>query len=320
MKPAGGRIALLAVLAMVTLGIAAASLLLGSTGPLWPLGPEAGMARGILLELRLPRTLAALAAGALLGLAGALVQVLTRNPLADPYILGISSGAAVGALVAIMLGSTVVIQNLAAALGAAAALLLVLGLSRGGAQAGHRLLLTGVVLAAALGAIITLMLSLAPDLQLRGMLFWLMGDLSAAPAPWAALTGLVLLFLLILPAARALNLLTRGALSAAALGVDVRRLQLGAYLAAACATALAVLTAGTIGFVGLLAPHLARLLVGSDHRLALPGAILVGASLVMAADLLARTVVAPQQLPAGAILALVGAPLFLILLNRSRTP
>ncbi|MGC9457256.1 MAG: FecCD family ABC transporter permease [Halothiobacillaceae bacterium] len=301
--------------------LATGSLLWGSSGPVWPFGTGAGVEQAILMELRLPRTLAALAAGGLLGLAGALVQVLTRNPLADPYILGISSGAAVGALVAILLGATALFQNMAAALGAGAAMLLVLGLSRGtSADGGHRLLLTGVVLAAALGAVITLLLSLAPDLQLRGMLFWLMGDLSGATQPGIALAGLLVLTLLVLPFATALNLLTRGPMSAAALGVEVGKLRLGAYLVAAGATALAVLTAGTIGFVGLLAPHLARLLVGSDHRLALPGALLVGAMLVSAADLLARTVIAPQQLPAGAILALIGAPLFLYLLNRGRRP
>ncbi len=307
----------LALLALVAGLILLANLLLGSAGLVWPDSPHWALDRAILLELRLPRVLAAFAAGGLLGLAGALIQVLTRNPLADPYILGISGGAATGALLAILFGLPLLLQHLSSSLGALAALLLVIALAHGeGAWTRHRLLLTGVVLAAALGALITLLLALAPETALRGMLFWLMGDLASAPAPWFALIGLGGLALLTLPWARDLNILARGEASALALGVAVRELRWGAYLIAAAATALAVITAGSIGFVGLLAPHLARLLVGADHRLALPGAILLGGSLVMLADLLARTVIAPQQLPAGAILALIGAPLFLALLYR----
>ena len=293
------------------------SLSLGSSGWLPPGHWHDPIQQSIVLELRLPRALAALAVGGLLALAGALIQALTRNPLADPYILGISGGAAVGALLAILLGLAAWMQQISAALGAFGALLLVVALAHGeGAWTRQRLLLTGVVLASALGAVITLLLALAPETALRGMLFWLMGDLSGAPAPWLALGGLGLLALLVLPWARDLNILTRGAASAMSLGVNVRALRSGAYLLAAIATALAVMTAGSIGFVGLLAPHLARLLVGADHRRALPAAILLGASLVMLADLLARTLIAPQQLPAGALIALLGAPLFLVLLYR----
>ncbi len=297
------------------------SLSLGSSGWLSPEHWHEPIQQSIVLELRLPRALAALAVGGLLALAGALIQALTRNPLADPYILGISGGAAVGGLLAILFGLAAWMQQISAALGAFGTLLLVIALAHGeGAWTRQRLLLTGVVLASALGALITLLLALAPENALRGMLFWLMGDLSGAPAPWLALGALGLLALLVLPWARDLNILTRGAASAMSLGVNVRALRWGAYLLAAIATALAVMTAGSIGFVGLLAPHLARLLVGADHRRALPAAILLGASLVMLADLLARTLIAPQQLPAGALLALIGAPLFLILLYReSRT-
>ena len=312
---------ILALMLMASLAILLANLCFGSSGWVWPhfFAPnDSGLLeRSIIMELRLPRVLAAFAAGGLLALAGALIQVLTRNPLADPYILGISGGAAVGALLAILLGLPLLMQHLGAASGAFAALLLVIGLAHGdGAWTRQRLLLTGVVLASALGAVITLLLALAPETALRGMLFWLMGDLSSAPAPWLALFGLALLTLFILPWARDLNILTRGEASAASLGVSVRELRWGAYLLAAIATALAVITAGSIGFVGLLAPHLARLLVGADHRFALPTAILLGGSLVMLADLLARTLIAPQQLPAGALIALLGAPLFLVLLYR----
>lgn len=311
------RLILLIALALLAGAIFLGNLALGSSGLVWPFGHGTGLDNRIMWELRMPRVLAAFTAGALLGLAGALIQVLTRNPLADPYILGISGGAATGALLAILFGLPLLLQHLASSLGALAALLLVIALAHGeGAWTRHRLLLTGVVLAAALGALITLLLALAPETALRGMLFWLMGDLSGAPAPWFALIGLGALALLTLPWARDLNILTRGEASALSLGVPVRELRWGAYLIAAVATALAVITAGSIGFVGLLAPHLARLLVGADHRLALPGAILLGGSLVMLADLLARTVIAPQQLPAGALLALIGAPLFLALLYR----
>lgn len=310
------KIPLLIALLLIFL---AANLLWGSSGLIWPSGANATLEWLIILELRLPRALAALAAGGLLGLAGALVQVLTRNPLADPYILGISGGAAVGALLAILFGGMLISQHIGAALGALAALGLVLGLAQGGhVWSGQRLLLTGVVLASALGAVVTVLLALAPDYALRGMLFWLMGDLSAAPAPWIALSGLLVLSLGVLPLARSLNLLTRGELAAASLGVNVIRLRYLAYGCAALATALAVITAGTIGFVGLLAPHIARLLLGGDHRWALPGALIVGASLVLLADGLARVVIAPQQLPAGAILALIGAPVFLYLLRYQR--
>jgi len=309
------------LMVLTALGLLAGNLFWGSHGLIWPFGHEAALERQILAELRLPRVLAAVAAGGLLGLAGALVQVLTRNPLADPYILGISGGAAVGALLAILLGGTLLTQHLGAAVGALAALALVMGLAHGEhAWTGHRLLLTGVVLAAALGAVVTLLLAIAPDTALRGMLFWLMGDLSVAPAPWIALIGLAILGLLAMPMARNLNILTRGELFAASLGINVNTLRYLAYLGAAVATALAVITAGTIGFVGLLAPHLARLIVGADHRVVLPAAILLGGSLVMLADWVARLVIAPQQLPAGAVLALIGAPIFLYLLHRSQRP
>lgn len=318
LRPSALWLVLLCIASMLVL---LANLALGSNGWVWPsfTTDDAAwlMQKTIIMELRLPRVLAAFAAGGLLALAGTLIQVLTRNPLADPYILGISGGAAVGALLAILLGLPLLMQHLGAASGAFAALLLVIALAHGeGAWTRQRLLLTGVVLASAFGAVITLLLALAPETSLRGMLFWLMGDLSGAPAPWLALIGLGVLTVLILPWARDLNILTRGEASAASLGVAVRELRWGAYVLAAIATALAVITAGSIGFVGLLAPHLARLLVGADHRFALPSAIVLGGSLVMLADLLARTLIAPQQLPAGALIALIGAPLFLALLYR----
>lgn len=271
----------------------------------------------VVLNLRLPRGLAAFACGGLLALAGALMQVLLRNPLADPYVLGISGGAGVGALVAIMLGLSALATNGLAFAGALGAMLLVFGLAHGdGSWTQTRLLLTGVIVAAGCGALVALLLTIAPEHKLRGMLFWLMGDLSHATEPWPALAALGILLLLSLPFARELNLLLRGGDTALALGVAVQRLRRLVYFLAALATAIAVTSAGSIGFVGLIVPHLVRLAIGNDQRLLLPAATLVGGSLLVLADTLARTMVAPQQLPVGVLTALLGVPAFLFLLSR----
>ncbi len=179
-----------------------------------------------------------------------------------------------------------------------------------------RLLLTGVMLAAGWGALVMLMLSLAPEARLRGMLFWLAGDLSGAGAPWWPLVAMVLLLALAWPLARDLNVLLRGPLAAAALGVRVVRLRWCLYGLASAAAAVAVTTAGSIGFIGLVVPHALRLLLGNDQRVLLPACVLAGGALLLLADTLARTVVAPMQLPVGVITALIGVPSFLVLLLR----
>ena len=182
------------------------------------------------------------------------------------------------------------------------------------AGAGQRLLLSGVALASVTGAVVALILSVAPEAQLRGMLFWLIGDLAGAGdwrLPWLAL---LVALLAITPQARALNVLARGELIAASLGVNVRRLRLTVLAVAALGTAAAVATAGTIGFVGLIAPHMVRLAIGNDQRILLPAAALFGGALLLLADTLARTVAAPMQLPTGALMALIGAPVLLALL------
>ena len=271
----------------------------------------------IVLELRLPRALAGFACGGLLALAGALMQVLLRNPLADPYVLGISGGAGVGAMFAILLGLGMAGLNGLAFLGALGAMLLVFGLAHGdGAWTQTRLLLTGVIVAAGCGAVVALMLSIAPEHKLRGMLFWLMGDLSQTGSPLIALAILVTGLLAALPFARELNLLARGNDTAQALGVDVRRLRYIVYALASLLTAVAVTSAGSIGFVGLVVPHLVRLVIGNDQRLLLPASVLAGGALLTLADTLARTIVAPQQLPVGVLTALIGVPVFLFLLAR----
>jgi len=271
----------------------------------------------LILELRLTRALGAFATGGLLSLAGALMQVLVRNPLADPYILGISGGAAVAALLAMLLGLGGVWLTGSAFGGALFAMVLVFGLARGrGSWTPTRLLLTGVVLAAGWGALISFILAISPDSNIRGMLFWLMGDLSFVHSPMPALFMLLLGLLLSWPLGRDLNVLIRGELQAGALGIDSSRIQSILFLLASLLTATAVVQAGSIGFVGLVIPHIMRLIGLTDHRLLLPAAALAGGSLLVLADTLARTILAPQQLPVGIITALLGVPLFLYLLRR----
>ena len=270
-----------------------------------------------ILELRLTRALGAFATGGLLSLAGALMQVLVRNPLADPYVLGISGGAAVAALLTMLLGLGGAWLTGSAFAGALFAMLLVFGLARGrGSWTPTRLLLTGVVLAAGWGALISFILAISPDSNMRGMLFWLMGDLSYVRSPMPALIMLLLGLLLSWPLGRDLNVLIRGELQAGALGIDSNRIQGILFLLASLLTAIAVVQAGSIGFVGLVIPHIMRLIGLTDHRLLLPAAALAGGSLLVLADTLARTILAPQQLPVGIITALLGVPLFLYLLRR----
>lgn len=283
---------------------------------LWdPSAPAAAVVR----DLRLPRTLAAFACGGLLALAGALMQVLLRNPLADPYILGISGGSGVGALLAIFFGLGIAGLNGFAFAGALLAILIVFGLAHGdGSWTQTRLLLTGVMVAAGCGALITLLLSIAPEERLRGMLFWLMGDFSQGVNPNFSLIGLVVLGLLTAPLARDLNILIRGNDTAKALGVSVSFVRVAVYLLASMATAVSVTTAGSVGFVGLVIPHLVRMMVGNDQRVLLPTAMLSGGIFLVLADVLARILIAPQQLPVGVVTALIGVPVFLYLLNRTR--
>jgi len=283
------------------------------------LGEGSNLQQTLVLELRLPRTLSAFATGGLLAVAGALMQVLLRNPLADPYVLGLSGGAAVGALFAMLAGLGGLMISGSAFAGALLATLMVFGLAHGtGSWTPSRLLLTGVVVAAGWGAVITLMLAISPAQRLPGMLYWLMGDVSYARTPWPALAFLVLVCLLVVPLGRSLNVLARGPMQAAALGVSVRPLEWTIYILASLLTATAVTMAGSIGFVGLVVPHMLRLVLGNDQRLILPACALAGGTLLVLADTMARVVIAPEQLPVGVITALLGVPTFLYLLYRSR--
>lgn len=311
-----GLIALVAMLLALAIGSVNVA-----PAELWSVvqGEGSTLHRTLVLELRLPRTLAAFATGGLLAVAGALMQVLLRNPLADPYVLGLSGGAAVGALLAMLTGMGALLISGSAFAGAMLATLLVFGLAHGtGSWTASRLLLTGVVVAAGWGAVITLMLALTPSYKLPGMLYWLMGDVSYARTPWPALLVLIFAVIIVMPLARNLNVLARGPMQAAALGVSVRPLEWTIYLLASLLTATAVTTAGSIGFVGLIVPHMLRLVLGNDQRIILPASALAGGTLLVLADTLARTVIAPEQLPVGVITALLGVPTFLYLLHRSR--
>lgn len=291
-------------------------------------GQADGVQADIVLGLRLPRALAALSCGALLALAGALLQTLLRNPLADPYVLGVSSGASVGALIALWVGAAWWWVNAGAAAGALLATALVFAL---GAQAFRRqadsprasvqLLLVGVIIASGFGAVVAFILSIAPESRLRGMVFWLLGDLNGADHYGLPLAGAALILLAALALARDLNLLLLGDGPAFALGVDVRRVRMAVIVLAALAAGLAITVAGSVGFVGLVVPHALRLLLGNDQRVLLPACAIGGGAFLLLADTLARTLVAPMQLPVGVLTAFIGVPSFLwLLLRPGRTP
>ena len=279
--------------------------------------PVPGIVQDVIWRLRLPRALTAFACGGLLSTSGVLLQVLLRNPLADPYILGVSGGAALGALSALLFGAGLALTNLAALAGALGAIAIVFALSfRAGDWNLHRLLLTGVVLSAGFSALISLILVVAPQAQVKGMLFWLMGDLSYADASGVAWLLLALVLGIFTLWSGSLNALALGALKARTLGIAVGGLQAAIYFGAALATVAAVLLGGSIGFVGLMVPHALRLIGINDHRWLLPSSAMLGGSFVVLADTVARTVWAPQQMPVGVFTALLGVPVLLLLLSR----
>lgn len=272
----------------------------------------------IVMGIRLPRTCNAFLVGSMLALAGTLMQVLLRNPLADPYVLGVSGGASVAALLAIMLGWVGGAVAGAATVGALLSLFVVFTLSRNaGEWSSTRLLLTGVVMAAGWGATVSFLLAVSPDAHLRGMLFWLMGDITEQTPGILRPALLTAGFAISFYTARSLNLLGTGEQRAASLGVDTSSLRLILYFVSGVLTAAAVTLAGAIGFVGLVVPHMVRLVIGSDHRYVVPGSMLAGGILLILSELAARTIMAPIQLPVGIITAFIGVPVFLFLLSRS---
>jgi iron complex transport system permease protein len=313
---AAPAVVLALVPASLALGVAFGSVDLAPAqilGALLGRGDE--IAREIVWGVRVPRALAGFACGGLLALAGALLQVLLRNPLADPAILGVSGGAAAGALGAMLLGAAAAGVSLSALAGAALAALAVFAFSLG--RSGwnpYRVLLTGVALASGFGALVGLMLALAPASQVQGMLFWLLGDLSPAGDPAAALAVLAASTAVAFSQGSALDVLVLGEDKARSLGVAVKRLQAIAFGCATLATVAAVLLGGAIGFVGLVVPHLLRLSGVHRHRALLPLAACLGGSLLALADALARTVAAPAELPVGVLTAMIGVPVLLLLL------
>jgi iron complex transport system permease protein len=286
--------------------------------------PASSMAAS-LLDLRWSRALTAYSTGASLALAGVMMQALLRNPLADPYVLGISGGTAVGALAAMLFATAAWTVDAAALCGALTVSLLLYALARRDLRSGlaaeggsSLLLLTGVILSSGCMALVALMLSIAPEGRLRGMVFWLIGDLSGTEArmlPWLVL---IAAFVFAVRAARAVNLMAMHGEAAAALGIRVAALRQGLFLCAGALTASAVTGAGSIGFVGLIVPHACRFAFGPDHRLLMPASALAGGTFLVVADTLARTVVAPQQLPVGVLTALIGVPAFLLQLHHIR--
>jgi iron complex transport system permease protein len=277
----------------------------------------------IVWSLRLPRVLLALVVGASLSVVGVVAQAVMRNPLADPYVLGISSGAALGAVVCIVLGlatfggSTV---GIAAFGGAAVALVAVAGfVGLTGAFSASRVVLAGIVIGSGLSGITSYLIFQAQDPGVtQSALFWLLGGLGGArweqvPLPVAVLVAGVLIILLL---SRQLNALLFGDATAAALGIDPSRIRMLLYLVSAALTGVAVSVSGSISFVGLIVPHAARLLVGSDHRRLAPVAALLGGVFMVAVDLLGRTLTAPQELPVGVVTSIIGAPIFLVLMAR----
>jgi iron complex transport system permease protein len=282
----------------------------------------------IVFDIRLPRILLGIFVGASLAVAGTSFQALLRNPLADPYVLGVSSGAAVGAVLALILESHLAlspdIAPLITPVGAFLGALLTIGAVyflglRDGAVDNGTLLLAGIISASFLSAVIQFLMSTLVGRDLRGFAFWMMGDLSSplqSSMSWLIRVGFFIAAGAIYTTASDLNLLLSGETEAMHLGVDVPRVRIVVYVAASVLTGLAVSVSGAIGYVGLLVPHVMRLIFGSDHRILIPAAAFGGAIAVVLADMLARTVVAPSELPVGAMTAMAGAPLFIYLLRR----
>ncbi len=321
-------VVLIVLLSLGLVAVIAAAVAMGGVhlglGDVWSglLGAEAHSETAVIVrQIRLPRVILAALVGAALAVSGTVLQALLRNPLADPYVLGISSGAALGAIVALYVGGRLAEASpLMAFAGAAVTVAWVYLLGRrGGRLASYTLLLAGVITASFLSALILFILTLLSTRDVRGIAFWLMGDLSVVTdvqlrvlIPVIALAiALVYLF------AKDLNILLLGEKEAAHLGVNVTQVETITFLLASLLTGMAVSVSGAIGYLGLLVPHLGRMVVGSDHRTLLPTAALGGAIDLVISDTLARTVVSPAELPVGAVTAVAGAPVFIYLLRRA---
>jgi len=275
----------------------------------------------ILYDVRLPRILLGACVGGSLAIAGASLQALLRNPLAEPYLLGVSNGAALGTMLAfVFFESYESSRSILAFAGAALATVAVyqMAKSRAGMSV-ERLILSGVIVMTFLSSIIILLTTLLDATKLRSFTFWLLGDLSQATKGgfYLSLAALIIGSIILLSQARALNLMMIGEKDAFDFGVEIARTRLVVFATAAALVGVSVASSGSVGFVGLIIPHLVRLAVGSDNRNVLPFSALFGASFVVIADTIARTVIAPREIPVGAITALIGCPLFIYLLKRN---
>ena len=301
-----------------------ASIILTRLGLAIDLAPFSQQQEAVLLAIRLPRVVLGALVGAGLATAGAAMQAVFRNPLADPSLVGVSSGASLAAIAAIVLGiawfGPWTLPIIAFGGGLAATLALYRFARRGGRTEIITLLLAGLALNAVLGALIGLLIQRATDPQLRSIVFWTLGSLGGAT--WTGVLGaappVIVAVLGLAQLTRPLNLLALGEAEALHLGLDTERVKLWAVVGAALATGAAVAVAGIVGFVGLMVPHLIRLVAGPDHRTLLPASALGGALLLVIADLAARTVVAPAELSLGVVMGLVGAPFFFYLVERTR--
>lgn len=270
-----------------------------------------------IFNLRLNRSVNAFGVGALLAIAGVMMQVLLRNPLAEPYILGISGGASIGALSAISLGLSTFWLNSYAFIGSILSIMLVFNFSiKNKAHNPTKLLLTGVVLAAAYTAIIKLLLVFSNSNELKSMVFWLMGDLSAVELNLIPIYILAITLIIAIIYSRQINILMLGENKAKSLGINVAKLRIILFILASLTTAISITSAGVIGFVGLIIPHSLRFMKIVDHRLLLPASAFVGGSFLLVADSIARSLFSPSQLPVGVITTLIGVPIFIYLLRK----
>ena len=313
-------------LLLVPLGAITISLSAGSMDMSWAQlfhllqqGPGSSVGQAVLWKIRIPRTLLAGLVGAALSLSGVTFQAVLRNPLADPYLLGVSGGAALGAVAALTIGiNSAPLVSLAAFGGALTALAIVYLVARAHTCSSHTLILSGVMVGSVAAALLLFLLWRAPTEATRQAIFWLAGNLSLADPGWLGWGWLWVLvcFILLWSQAVNLDLLTQGEETAADLGLAVGRTRLILFALAGALTACAVALAGLVGFVGLVVPHICRLLWGPAHRLLLPLAALFGACFLMVADAIARSLYAPAEMPVGVVTALLGAPFFLLLLRR----
>lgn len=277
--------------------------------------------RAIFFDIRVPRVLLAACVGASLAVAGAALQSLLRNPLAEPYLLGVSNGAALGTMLAFVFFEQYTFgRPLMAFAGAAIATFVVFQMARGRTGMNvERLVLSGVIVTTFLSSVIVLLTSLLDAARLRGFTFWLLGDLSQATMNgfYLTLAASVVGTIVLTSQARPLNLMMIGERDALDFGVEVGHVRLIVFGIASLLVGTAVAASGSVGYVGLIVPHLVRLSVGSDNRLVIPFSALAGAIFVVLADTVARTAIAPRELPVGAITALIGAPVFIYLLRRN---